>query len=201
MGNQWAAGDERERPSSTFLTQKSKYHPRTKWSDGGDWGKGWEAPNFPPARAGARRDEWAREKEPHACSRTALTFREAEGAQPAPGLGTILGLPQPWSRFSAWLLQLSSKEQVRGMNFAQWQRRHLLHPQHSALVEMAIMPQRSHGSQGCAGRVDFKKSFYKCGENKELREIKFGERKLSFFWVDFIQRVFTPTSFWQLVSV
>lgn len=43
--------------------------------------------------------------------------------------------------------------------------------------------------------MDFKKSFYKRGENKELREIKFGERKLSFFWVDFIQRVFTPTSY------
>lgn len=64
-----------------------------------------------------------------------------------------------------------------------------------ALVDMANMPQWSHGSPGCAGRVDFKKSFYKCGENKELREIKFGERKLSFFWVDFIQRVFTPTSY------
>lgn len=63
-------------------------------------------------------------------------------------------------------------------------------------MEMAIAPQRSHGSQGCAGRAGFKESFYKCGENEELREIKFGERESSaYFWVEFIQRVFTPTSF------
>lgn len=79
MGKQW---DERECLSSMLLTQKSKYHPRTNWSDGGDWGKGCEAPDFTLAWARICRVEQALEKELHNCFCTAPAFRKVKSAQP-----------------------------------------------------------------------------------------------------------------------
>lgn len=49
------------------------------------------------------------------------------------------------------------------------------------------MPQRSPGSQGYTGRADEKRSLYKGGDDKELREIKFGERELSFLGLTFFR--------------
>lgn len=187
MGNQWAAWDKWEHLSSMLLTQKSKYHPRTEWSDGGDWRKGWEAPDFTAAQARIHRVKQALEKELHACFCTSLAFQKVKVARPGAAYpcashrhGIIVGLPQPWACFPAWLLQFSSEEQVRGMNFAKRQWRHRPHTEHPALTGMATMPQRSPGSRGCAGRTDGKRSFYKGGDNKKHHEIKLGERKLSF---------------------